>query len=444
MVHRGVGDLPRPARRCLPRLRGRRAAARRGPRRRRAAARRCCAARSCGSSRSRSTSRWASAVTSTTSCAARSACRCSLSSAQLGHARPRLRRADRFYEDFPYAWWHDFGGRGPPVCRLGPAGASRARGAIRGHQRPSSARPPACACTQPDAAPVRRPSRACSTTSPATRARRLAGGVGPATPSATGGWYDPDVAAVARRAPGHGARGTGRGMGRARTWRCGPGPEPASRRAARSHAARRASVRALGRRHRGPAPHRARGHRHRPVHGVRQPVAAENFLNLASSGFYDGAVFHRIVPGFVIQGGDPEGTGHGGPAIPSRTKPVVGQYGRGVMAMARSSARTHRAASSSWCSTTTLVGASIPHARMPSSAAWWRGWTSWTTIDRGAELRAARRPGAGAGRHRVGSIEQVVLPPEPSAPPAGTTQSWRRMSPRRCRASPSHGSRIPG
>src|SRR5688500_10184141 len=38
------------------------------------------------------------------------------------------------------------------------------------------------------------------------------------------------------------------------------------------------------------------------------PVASENFVNLAEAGFYDGVVFHRIVPEFVIQGGDPEGT----------------------------------------------------------------------------------------------------------------------------------------
>lgn len=42
------------------------------------------------------------------------------------------------------------------------------------------------------------------------------------------------------------------------------------------------------------------------------PITTENFVNLASSGFYDGLTFHRIVPGFVIQGGDPEGTGYGG------------------------------------------------------------------------------------------------------------------------------------
>lgn len=65
------------------------------------------------------------------------------------------------------------------------------------------------------------------------------------------------------------------------------------------------------------------------------PVAAENFINLAEAGFYDGVVFHRIVPGFVIQGGDPEGTGGGGPGYEIRDDPVIGEYTRGVVAMAR-------------------------------------------------------------------------------------------------------------
>jgi cyclophilin family peptidyl-prolyl cis-trans isomerase len=66
------------------------------------------------------------------------------------------------------------------------------------------------------------------------------------------------------------------------------------------------------------------------------PVATENFVNLARAGFYDGVVFHRLVPGFVIQGGDPEGTGRGGPGYTIRDETVVGQYARGIVAMARS------------------------------------------------------------------------------------------------------------
>ena len=65
------------------------------------------------------------------------------------------------------------------------------------------------------------------------------------------------------------------------------------------------------------------------------PVASENFINLADAGFYDGVVFHRIVDDFVIQGGDPEGTGGGGPGYDIRDEPVVGEYGRGIVAMAR-------------------------------------------------------------------------------------------------------------
>ena len=68
------------------------------------------------------------------------------------------------------------------------------------------------------------------------------------------------------------------------------------------------------------------------------PVAAENFINLAEAGFYNGVGFHRIVPGFVIQGGDPEGTGRGGPPWRIEDEPVVGDYTRGIVAMARTTA----------------------------------------------------------------------------------------------------------
>ena len=43
------------------------------------------------------------------------------------------------------------------------------------------------------------------------------------------------------------------------------------------------------------------------------PETVNNFISLAKQGFYDGTIFHRVIPGFMIQGGDPEGTGMGGP-----------------------------------------------------------------------------------------------------------------------------------
>ena len=65
------------------------------------------------------------------------------------------------------------------------------------------------------------------------------------------------------------------------------------------------------------------------------PVAAENFINLSEAGYYDGTTFHRIVPDFVIQGGDPAGDGTGGPGYTIKDDPVVGDYLRGIVAMAR-------------------------------------------------------------------------------------------------------------
>jgi peptidyl-prolyl cis-trans isomerase B (cyclophilin B) len=68
------------------------------------------------------------------------------------------------------------------------------------------------------------------------------------------------------------------------------------------------------------------------------PIAAGNFVALASCGFYDGVVFHRLVPGFVIQGGDPKGTGTGGPGYTIADEPVTARYQRGTVAMARTAA----------------------------------------------------------------------------------------------------------
>jgi peptidyl-prolyl cis-trans isomerase B (cyclophilin B) len=66
------------------------------------------------------------------------------------------------------------------------------------------------------------------------------------------------------------------------------------------------------------------------------PATATSFAALVKSGFFDGTVFHRIVPGFVIQGGDPTGTGSGGPGYSTRNRPPAGAtYTRGVVAMAK-------------------------------------------------------------------------------------------------------------
>jgi cyclophilin family peptidyl-prolyl cis-trans isomerase len=73
------------------------------------------------------------------------------------------------------------------------------------------------------------------------------------------------------------------------------------------------------------------------IEGSLSPIAAGNFVALAACGFYNGVVFHRIVPGFVIQGGDPTGTGSGGPGYSIKDEPVTATYRRGTLAMARSS-----------------------------------------------------------------------------------------------------------
>ena len=71
------------------------------------------------------------------------------------------------------------------------------------------------------------------------------------------------------------------------------------------------------------------------------PKTVENFVTLAKKGFYDGVIFHRVVPGFVIQGGDPTGTGSGGPGYKFADEPVTMGYARGTVAMANSGPNTN-------------------------------------------------------------------------------------------------------
>ena len=71
------------------------------------------------------------------------------------------------------------------------------------------------------------------------------------------------------------------------------------------------------------------------------PVTVNHFVVNARNGFYDGLTFHRVVPGFVIQGGDPEGTGRGGPGYKFEDEPVQGEYTLGAVAMANAGPNTN-------------------------------------------------------------------------------------------------------
>ena len=72
------------------------------------------------------------------------------------------------------------------------------------------------------------------------------------------------------------------------------------------------------------------------------PATVENFVNLVKDGFYDGLIFHRVIPGFMIQGGCPQGTGMGGPGHTIKGEFAANgvkndlRHTRGVLSMARS------------------------------------------------------------------------------------------------------------
>ena len=71
------------------------------------------------------------------------------------------------------------------------------------------------------------------------------------------------------------------------------------------------------------------------------PATVKNFVDLAAKGFYNGLIFHRVIPGFMIQGGDPEGTGMGGPGYTIKGEFTANgfrndlKHTRGVLSMAR-------------------------------------------------------------------------------------------------------------
>jgi hypothetical protein len=77
------------------------------------------------------------------------------------------------------------------------------------------------------------------------------------------------------------------------------------------------------------------------LHTEGAPKTVNNFVFLARQGFYDGVIFHRTIKGFMIQGGDPTGTGRGGPGYQFADEPVKQRYTRGTLAMANSGPNTN-------------------------------------------------------------------------------------------------------
>jgi cyclophilin family peptidyl-prolyl cis-trans isomerase len=75
---------------------------------------------------------------------------------------------------------------------------------------------------------------------------------------------------------------------------------------------------------------------------AKSPLTVNNFVFLARDGFYDGVIFHRVISGFMIQGGDPTGTGMGGPGYRFRDElEGSGRYERGTVAMANAGPNTN-------------------------------------------------------------------------------------------------------
>lgn len=77
------------------------------------------------------------------------------------------------------------------------------------------------------------------------------------------------------------------------------------------------------------------------LYADKTPITVNNFVYLANEKFYDNTVFHRVITGFMIQGGDPDGTGRGGPGYKFDDEPFEGKYDRGILAMANAGPNTN-------------------------------------------------------------------------------------------------------
>lgn len=77
------------------------------------------------------------------------------------------------------------------------------------------------------------------------------------------------------------------------------------------------------------------------LNAQKTPSTVNNFVYLAKNNFYDNVIFHRIIKGFMIQGGDPKGDGTGGPGYRFKDEPFEGEYKRGIVAMANAGPNTN-------------------------------------------------------------------------------------------------------
>ena len=77
------------------------------------------------------------------------------------------------------------------------------------------------------------------------------------------------------------------------------------------------------------------------LHDEDAPKTVENFRKLAADGFYDGVIFHRVIPNFMIQGGDPTGTGTGGPGYTFEDEINEHKIVRGALAMTNAGPNTN-------------------------------------------------------------------------------------------------------
>ncbi|MEA2685018.1 MAG: hypothetical protein QOE93_213 [Actinomycetota bacterium] len=132
---------------------------------------------------------------------------------------------------------------------------------------------------------------------------------------------------------------------------------------------------------------------------ARAPKTVNNFVVLARYHYFDGVSFHRIIPGFVIQGGDPDGNGRGGPGYKFEDElPRRGQYEIGSLAMANAGPNTN---GSQFFIITGHHGASLP----PSYSLFGKVVSG---IDVVQALDAVGSPGAGTPKEKVGMISVTI------------------------------------